>query len=191
MKFASQDIQNKVHTDLIAQCAVEDVMRAEKHKVTHMAAITADIECSCMESREWVELVLSSVSAAGYGTLYNFIANLLNTKDPVWSSQSRVYLFHEVKTCWTAFAHANPKWRINGPSRLRAKFSLRRVKGSWNFYVPHSDVGYLIFLTSSRWYGYLRLLNNWHQCFVSFCGRLKQMMRINEGITILYVSLHH
>ena len=87
VKFASQDIQNKVHVDLIAQCAVEDAMKAKKHKVTHMAAITANIERSHMESRKWVELVLGSVSAVGYGTLYDFMAELLNIKDLIWSPQ--------------------------------------------------------------------------------------------------------
>ena len=144
MKFASQDIQNKVHTDLIAQRAVEDAMKAENHKVTDMAAITADIEWSRMESREWVELVLGSVSAAGYGTLYDFMAELLNTKDPVRSSQVSRMLISRGKDL---LGSIHPK---NGPSRLRVKFSLRRVKGLWNFCVPHRDAGYLIFLTSSR-----------------------------------------
>ena len=40
-----------------------------------------------VESRAHMELVLGSVSAAGYDILFDFMDELINTKDPIWSSQ--------------------------------------------------------------------------------------------------------
>jgi hypothetical protein len=87
IKFASEDIRNKVHVDLIAQRAIEDAKKVEEHKEIEQATIAADMERRRMESRARVELVLGSVSAAGYDTLFDFMDELINTKDPIRSSQ--------------------------------------------------------------------------------------------------------
>jgi len=87
VKFVSEDIRNKVHADLVAAREVNEAKKAEERKAADKAEALLEEERKRAESRARIELVMSSVSAAGYGTLYEFMDELINTKDPIRSSQ--------------------------------------------------------------------------------------------------------
>ena len=70
VKFASEDIRNKVRTDLVAAHAIDKARIAEEQKAAENAQALLEDEQRRVESRARIELVLTSVSAAGYGTLY-------------------------------------------------------------------------------------------------------------------------
>ena len=65
VKFVFEDIWNKGHADLVAAHGVDEAKKAEERKAAEKAEALLEEECKRAESRARIELVMSSVSAAG------------------------------------------------------------------------------------------------------------------------------
>lgn len=122
VKFVSEDIQNKVHADLVAARGVNEAKRTEERKAAEKAE---EEERKRAESRARIELVMSSVSAAGYGTLYEFMDELINTKDPIRSSQVSRMLISRGDTLLDSIRSRQPamanEWAVKITGKILAQ----------------------------------------------------------------------
>lgn len=117
VKFASEDDRHAHHRGLIKQRILEEKSREEDRKNAEKKEADRKEMHARTEARARMEAMFSCLTAVGFETLYQFLDKLINTKDPIRSSQVLRTLIDHGDALLNSICRRNPErtntWALN------------------------------------------------------------------------------